>query len=116
MYMQGLGMSSEETPASGSFLCANPGNPVASCGLDPKSLTTGGGPVLGKPHLLMYLKTSEDYGAVPPTSPLAPCRFWPRSNAFTDYQAACGRSQLNGINTGVERGRVIDHKELINVL
>nr|XP_060611897.1 piercer of microtubule wall 2 protein [Anolis sagrei ordinatus] len=109
-------MSSEETPAAGSFLCANPGNPVVTCGLDPKGLTTGGPPLLGKPRLLLYQTTSGDYGAVPPTSPMAPCRFWPRDNSFTVYQSACGRSQLNGINTGVDKSRVIDHKDLVNTM
>ncbi|XP_042332398.1 uncharacterized protein C15orf65 homolog [Sceloporus undulatus] len=100
--------------------CANPGNPVFSCMLDPKALPSAlpgkRGRPLAQAQLLIYRTTSSDYGQLPPEPQAAPCRFCPRENTFTNHLLACGRTPSGGINTGIDRGRVIDHKDLVNTL
>ncbi|XP_077174336.1 piercer of microtubule wall 2 protein [Paroedura picta] len=107
--------STEGAAASSWHLpCASPGNPVFSCMLDPAVLTTS--TRLTKPRLLLYKTTSSDYGAVPPTTPMAPCRYYPKDNSLTDHLFACGKTQHNGINTGLDKSKVYDHPDLLNLL
>uniref|UniRef100_A0A8D0B619 Uncharacterized protein n=1 Tax=Salvator merianae TaxID=96440 RepID=A0A8D0B619_SALMN len=101
-------------PACPWIPCANPGNPVFSCMLDAKTVTSSN--FLTKPRLLLYKTTSGEYGAIPPTSPMVPCKFYPRNNAFTTHVLACGLAQYNCINTGLDKTRVCDHSELCNTL
>ncbi|XP_060116086.1 piercer of microtubule wall 2 protein [Heteronotia binoei] len=90
--------------------CASPGNPVFSCMLKGATLTTA-----HKAQLLLYRTTSGDYGAVPLTAPLAPCRYHPRDNAFTDHLLACGKAHYSGINTSLDKSRVDDNTDIINL-
>uniref|UniRef100_A0ABM5EY24 Piercer of microtubule wall 2 protein isoform X1 n=2 Tax=Pogona vitticeps TaxID=103695 RepID=A0ABM5EY24_9SAUR len=114
--------SEEETPPRSTakefsfqwLPCARPGNPVFSCMLDAKTLTTSN--FLTKPQLLLYKTTSSEYGNIPPTSQMVPCKFYPRNNSFTNHLFACGLTEFNSINTGVDRSKVYDHPDIMNLL
>uniref|UniRef100_A0A670KG99 Uncharacterized protein n=1 Tax=Podarcis muralis TaxID=64176 RepID=A0A670KG99_PODMU len=93
--------------------CANPGNPVFSCMLEAKTLTSSN--FLTKPQLLLY-KTSGEYGAIPPTTQMVPCKFCPKDNTFTNHLFTCGMTRFNGINTGTDKNKVCDHSDLMHTL
>ncbi|XP_010139937.1 PREDICTED: uncharacterized protein C15orf65 homolog [Buceros rhinoceros silvestris] len=86
--------------------CANPGNPVFSCMLDPKTLMTNGS--LRKPQVLLFRTTSSDYGAIPPNAQLAPCTYHPVDHTFSKHLLPCGPFQDSGLNTALDRSRVCD--------
>uniref|UniRef100_A0A8D2LSE6 Chromosome 15 open reading frame 65 n=2 Tax=Varanus komodoensis TaxID=61221 RepID=A0A8D2LSE6_VARKO len=94
--------------------CADPGNPVFSCMLDSKILTTSN--FLTKPQPLLYKTTSNEYGAIPPTSQMVPCKFFPKDNSFTNHLFKCGLTQFNCINTGVDKSKVYDYPDLANTI
>ncbi|XP_025027339.1 uncharacterized protein C15orf65 homolog, partial [Python bivittatus] len=80
--------------------CASPGNPVFTCLRDARALLTG--TRLSAPLPLLYKTAASEYGALRPTSVMAPCRFCPRDSAFSTRLAATGPPQYNRINTGVD--------------
>ncbi|XP_033023494.1 uncharacterized protein C15orf65 homolog, partial [Lacerta agilis] len=94
--------------------CANPGNPVFSCMLEAKTLTSSN--FLTKPQLLLYKTTSSEYGAIPPTTQMVPCKFCPKDNNFTNHLFTCGMTRFNGINTGTDKNRVCDLSDLMHTL
>ncbi|XP_074863261.1 piercer of microtubule wall 2 protein [Carettochelys insculpta] len=94
--------------------CANPGNPVFSCMLDLKTLTTNN--FLTNPQLLLFKTTSSDYGAIPPTSQMVPCTYRPRDETFTKHLLICGIPQHNYINTAIDRSRVYDYPNMQHTL
>lgn len=91
--------------------CANPGNPVFSCMLEPAFLTTSN--FLTKPKPLLFKTTSSDYGAIPPTSQMVPCYYFPKNNAFTTHLFHCGLTQNNCLNTGIDRDSMYDYTGLM---
>lgn len=94
--------------------CANAGNPVFSCMLKAKALTTTN--LLTKPQAMLFKTTSSDYGAIPPTAHTVPCRYYPMENSFTEHLFICGLTQYNCINTGIEKSKVYDNPVLMNSL
>ncbi|XP_075753405.1 piercer of microtubule wall 2 protein isoform X2 [Pelodiscus sinensis] len=92
----------------------NLGNPVFSCVLDPKTLTTNN--LLTNPQLLLFKTTSSDYGAIPPTSQMVPCTYHPKDDTFTKPLLICGLSQHNYINTAIDRSRVYDYPNMQHTL
>ncbi|KAH1183961.1 uncharacterized protein C15orf65 homolog isoform X1 [Mauremys mutica] len=94
--------------------CANPGNPVFSCMLDPKTLTTNN--FLTNPQLLLFKTTSSEYGAIPPTSQMVPCTYHPKDESFTKHLLICGLTQHNYINTAIDRSRVYDYPDMQHTL
>ncbi|XP_038273936.1 uncharacterized protein C15orf65 homolog isoform X2 [Dermochelys coriacea] len=94
--------------------CANPGNPVFSCMLDPKTLTTNN--FLTNPQLLLFKTTSSEYGAIPPTSQMVPCTYHPQDETFTKHLLICGLTQHNYINTAIDRSRVYDYPNMQHTL
>ncbi|XP_019359800.1 PREDICTED: uncharacterized protein C15orf65 homolog isoform X1 [Gavialis gangeticus] len=111
-----LSSSSETEKAKAASLppCANPGNPVFSCMLDPKALTTNN--FLTKPQLLLFKTTSSDYGAIPPTSQMVPCKYHAKVQTFSKQLLTCGLRQHNYINTAIDKSRVYDYPNLQHTL
>ncbi|XP_009938523.1 piercer of microtubule wall 2 protein [Opisthocomus hoazin] len=95
-------------------LCANPGNPVFSCMLDPRTLITNGS--LTKPQVLLFKTTASEYGAIPPVSQLVPCTYHPVDRTFSKHLLACGSSQDSYLNTATDRSRVYDSPNLQHTL
>ncbi|KAM8804408.1 piercer of microtubule wall 2 protein [Eudromia elegans] len=95
-------------------LCTNPGNPVFSCMLDPKTLTTN--IFLTKPQILLFKTTSSEYGAIPPTSEMAPCTYHPKDQAFTTHLLTCGSFRNSQLNTALDRSRVCDYPNFQHTL
>uniref|UniRef100_A0A8C6ZT10 Uncharacterized protein n=1 Tax=Nothoprocta perdicaria TaxID=30464 RepID=A0A8C6ZT10_NOTPE len=94
-------------------LCTNPGNPVFSCMLDPKTLTTN--IFLTKPQILLFKTTSSEYGAIPPTSQLAPCTYHPKDQAFTTHLLTCGSFRNSQLNTALDKSRVCTITDCYNI-
>ncbi|XP_038180076.1 uncharacterized protein C15orf65 homolog [Arvicola amphibius] len=86
--------------------CVNPGNPVFSCMLDPKTLhsTTS----LSKPQMIMYKTNSSQYGAFSPRPQFFPCKYIPTEQVFSNHIRATGFYQNNSLNTTPDRTRTID--------
>uniref|UniRef100_A0ABK0LBQ3 Piercer of microtubule wall 2 n=1 Tax=Rattus norvegicus TaxID=10116 RepID=A0ABK0LBQ3_RAT len=59
-----LTSDAEMRPAEPPAPCINPGNPVFSCMLDPKTLHTSTS--LSKPQMIMYKTNASQYGAFSP--------------------------------------------------
>ncbi|XP_025916689.1 uncharacterized protein C15orf65 homolog [Apteryx rowi] len=95
-------------------LCANPGNPVFSCMLDPKTLTTNS--FLTKPQILLFKTTSSEYGAIPPTSQMVPCTYHPKDQTFSTHLLTCGSFRNSNLNTALDRSRVCDYPNLQHTL
>nr|XP_009679714.1 PREDICTED: uncharacterized protein C15orf65 homolog [Struthio camelus australis] len=95
-------------------LCANPGNPVFSCMLDPKTLTTNS--FLTKPQILLFKTTSSEYGAIPPTSQTVPCTYHPKDQTFSKHLHTCGSFRNSHLNTAPDRSRVYDYPNLQHTL
>ncbi|XP_015264666.1 PREDICTED: uncharacterized protein C15orf65 homolog [Gekko japonicus] len=106
--------SAEKAASFQHLPCTSPGNPVFSCMLKAATLTTG--TCLTRPQLLLYKTTSSDYGAVPPTTPMVPCRYYPKDNSLTDHLFACGKTEYNCINTALDKSKVYDHPDILNLL
>ncbi|KAM6257031.1 piercer of microtubule wall 2 protein isoform 1-T2 [Porphyrio hochstetteri] len=94
--------------------CTNPGNPVFSCMLDPKTLMINGS--LTKPHLLLFKTTSSEYGALPATSQMVPRTYHPRDETFSKHLLTYGPFQDNSLNTAIDRSRVYDYPNLQHTL
>ncbi|XP_030313203.1 uncharacterized protein C15orf65 homolog [Calypte anna] len=94
--------------------CANPGNPVFSCMLDPKTLITDAS--WTKPQVLLFKTTSSEYGSIPPILQMVPCRYYPADNAFSKHTLTCGLYQQSCLNTAIDRSRVHDNPNLQNTL
>ncbi|XP_055453067.1 piercer of microtubule wall 2 protein [Psammomys obesus] len=86
--------------------CVNPGNPVFSCMLDPKTLHTATS--LSKPQMIIYKTNSSQYGAFSPKPEFFPCKYNPQEQVFTNRIRATGFYQNNGLNTAPDRTRGID--------
>ncbi|XP_075387677.1 piercer of microtubule wall 2 protein [Tenrec ecaudatus] len=86
--------------------CVNPGNPVFSCMLDPKTLCTATS--LSKPQMIMYKTKSSDYGDFSPIPEFLPCNFTPKEQAFSGHLRATGFYQNNTLNTAPDRTRTLD--------
>ncbi|XP_075016238.1 piercer of microtubule wall 2 protein [Calonectris borealis] len=95
-------------------LCANPGNPVFSCMLDPKTLRTNGS--LTKPQILLFKTTSSEYGAIPPVSQMAPFTYHPVDQTFSKHLLTFGSFQDSYLNTAIDRSRVYDYPNLQHTL
>uniref|UniRef100_A0A8B9TBA9 Uncharacterized protein n=1 Tax=Anas platyrhynchos TaxID=8839 RepID=A0A8B9TBA9_ANAPL len=95
-------------------VCANPGNPVFSCMLDPSTLLTSSSS--RKPQVLLFKTTSSEYGAIPPTSQMLPCTYHPADQTFTKHLLTCGSSQDGYLNTAIDRSRVYDYPNLQHTL
>nr|XP_010296803.1 PREDICTED: uncharacterized protein C15orf65 homolog [Balearica regulorum gibbericeps] len=95
-------------------LCANPGNPVFSCMLDPKTLMINGS--LTKPQVLLFKTTSSEYGAIPPVSQMVPCTYHPVDQTFSNHLLTCGSFQDSSLNTTIDRSRVYDYPNLQHTL
>ena len=87
-------------------LCVNPGNPVFSCMLDPKTLHTATS--LSKAQMIMYKTSASQYGAFSPRPFFFPCKFLPQEQAFTEHLKTTGFYQNNSLNVGPDRTRTID--------
>ncbi|XP_006831921.1 PREDICTED: uncharacterized protein C15orf65 homolog [Chrysochloris asiatica] len=86
--------------------CMNPGNPVFSCMLDPKTLCTATS--LSKPQMIMYKTKSTDYGEFSPIPQFLPCIYAPKRAVFTHHIRATGFYQNNSLNTAPDRTRTLD--------
>uniref|UniRef100_A0A663EBN0 Piercer of microtubule wall 2 n=2 Tax=Aquila chrysaetos chrysaetos TaxID=223781 RepID=A0A663EBN0_AQUCH len=95
-------------------LCANPGNPVFSCMLDPKTLITNGSST--KPQVLLFKTTSSEYGAIPPVSQLVPCIYHPVDQTFSKHLLTCGSFEDSYLNTAIDRSRVYDYPNFQHTL
>ncbi|XP_010161516.1 uncharacterized protein C15orf65 homolog [Antrostomus carolinensis] len=95
-------------------LCANPGNPVFSCMLDPKALMTNAS--LTKPQVLLFKTTSSEYGAIPPIPQMAPCTYHPRDQTFSKHLLTSGLFQDSYFNTAIDRSRVYDYPNFQHTL
>ncbi|XP_009955285.1 PREDICTED: uncharacterized protein C15orf65 homolog, partial [Leptosomus discolor] len=95
-------------------LCTNPGNPVFSCMLDPKTLMTNG--TLTKPRVLLFKTTSSEYGAIAPVSQMVPCTYHPMDQTFSKHLLTCGSFHDSCLNTAMDRSRVYDHLSLQHTL
>ncbi|XP_012971528.1 uncharacterized protein C15orf65 homolog isoform X1 [Mesocricetus auratus] len=98
--------SDEEMKPEPSAPCVNPGNPVFSCMLNPKTLNTNTS--LSKPQMIMYKTNSSQYGAFSPRPQFLPCKYIPREQVFSNHIRATGFYQNNSLNTGPDRTRTID--------
>ncbi|KAK7832687.1 hypothetical protein U0070_026883 [Myodes glareolus] len=79
--------------------CVNPGNPVFSCMLDPKTLHTTTS--LSKPQMIMYKTNSSQYGAFSPRPQFFPCKYIPTEQTPTGQtenqsRASCSKTPLGG--------------------
>ncbi|XP_009868397.1 PREDICTED: uncharacterized protein C15orf65 homolog [Apaloderma vittatum] len=106
--------NTEQNQPSHPPLCVNPGNPVFSCVLDPKTLTTNGS--WTKPQVLLFKTTSSEYGAIPPISQMLPCTYHPVDQTFSKYLLTFGTFQDNGLNTAIDRSRVYDYPNFQHTL
>uniref|UniRef100_A0A663LW10 Chromosome 15 open reading frame 65 n=2 Tax=Athene cunicularia TaxID=194338 RepID=A0A663LW10_ATHCN len=95
-------------------LCTNPGNPVFSCTLDPKTLRTNGS--LTKPQVLLFKTTSSEYGAIPPISQMIPCIYHPVDQTFSKHLLTCASFQDSYLNTAIDRSRVYDYPNFQHTL
>ncbi|XP_012410474.1 piercer of microtubule wall 2 protein [Trichechus manatus latirostris] len=86
--------------------CVNPGNPVFSCMLDPKTLRTATS--LSKPQMIMYKTKSSDYGEFSPIPQFLPCSYSPKEQVFSSRLRATGFYQNNTLNTAPDRTRTLD--------
>nr|XP_045016808.1 uncharacterized protein C15orf65 homolog [Jaculus jaculus] len=86
--------------------CVNPGNPVFSCMLDPKTLCTATS--LSEPQMIMYKTSAGHCGAFSPLPQFLPCNYKPKEQAFSSFIRATGFYQNNSLNTGPDRSRTID--------
>ncbi|KAM4830165.1 piercer of microtubule wall 2 protein [Urocitellus parryii] len=86
--------------------CVNPGNPVFSCMLDPKTLRTATS--LSKPQMIMYKTNSSHYGEFVPLPQFLPCNYTPREQGFSNHIRATGLYQNNSLNTAPDRNRTLD--------
>ncbi|XP_011227857.1 uncharacterized protein C15orf65 homolog [Ailuropoda melanoleuca] len=86
--------------------CVNPGNPVFSCMLDPKTLHTATS--LSKPKMIMYKTNSCNYGEFLPVPQFFPCNYTPRQQVFSSHIRATGFYQNNSLNTAPDRSRTLD--------
>ncbi|XP_047594146.1 piercer of microtubule wall 2 protein [Lutra lutra] len=86
--------------------CVNPGNPVFSCMLDPKTLYTATS--LSKPKMIMYKTNSSNYGEFLPKPQFFPCNYTPRDQVFSNHISATGFYQNNSLNTTPDRTRTLD--------
>ncbi|XP_034849754.1 uncharacterized protein C15orf65 homolog [Mirounga leonina] len=86
--------------------CVNPGNPVFSCMLDPKTLLTATS--LSKPKMIMYKTSSCNYGEFLPMPQFFPCSYTPREQVFSSHIRATGFYQNNSLNTTPDRTRTLD--------
>ncbi|XP_060273901.1 piercer of microtubule wall 2 protein isoform X1 [Ovis aries] len=86
--------------------CVNPGNPVFSCMLDPKTLHTTTS--LSKPKMIMYKTNSSNYGEFLPMPQFFPCYYNPREQVFSSHIKATGFYQNNTLNTAPDRTRTLD--------
>ncbi|XP_048189262.1 uncharacterized protein C15orf65 homolog isoform X2 [Perognathus longimembris pacificus] len=94
-------MKCEPLPA-----CVNPGNPVFSCMLDPKTICTRTS--LSHPQMIMYKTNSGHYGEFLPKPQFFPCNYTPREDKFSNHIRATGIYQNNGLNTAPDRTRTLD--------
>ncbi|XP_029807612.1 uncharacterized protein C15orf65 homolog [Suricata suricatta] len=86
--------------------CVNPGNPVFSCMLDPKTLRTATS--LSKPKMIMYKTNSSNYGEFLPMPQFFPCNYTPKEQVFSSHIRATGFYQNNTLNTAPDRTRTVD--------
>ncbi|XP_010967779.2 uncharacterized protein C15orf65 homolog isoform X1 [Camelus ferus] len=86
--------------------CVNPGNPVFSCMLDPKTLHTATS--LSKPKMIMYKTNSSNYGEFLPMPQFLPCYYAPKDQVFSSRIRATGFYQNNTLNTAPDRTRTLD--------
>ncbi|XP_008845941.1 uncharacterized protein C15orf65 homolog [Nannospalax galili] len=86
--------------------CVNPGNPVFSCMLDPKTLCTATS--LSEPQMIMYKTSSGYYGAFRPAPHFFPCNYTPKEQVFSSYIRATGFYQNSSLNTAPDRTRTVD--------
>ncbi|KAM9090278.1 piercer of microtubule wall 2 protein isoform 1-T1 [Megaptera novaeangliae] len=86
--------------------CVNPGNPVFSCMLDPKTLHTATS--LSKPKMIMYKTNSSNYGEFLPMPQFFPCYYTPKDQVFSSNIRATGFYQNNTLNTAPDRTRTLD--------
>ncbi|KAJ8252418.1 hypothetical protein COCON_G00217300 [Conger conger] len=99
---------------SASPLCANPGNAVFSCMMQP---VTASAPSAGsKPQNILYKTTSCSYGLLPGTYESSPCTYHPVSMQFSEHLNKCGMYRNNSFNTSVDRSRVYDCLNLHNTI
>ncbi|KAM4829122.1 piercer of microtubule wall 2 protein isoform 2-T2 [Thomomys bottae] len=86
--------------------CVNPGNPVFSCMLDPKTLcsTTS----LSQPKMIMYKTNSSQYGEYLPKPQFFPYNYTPKEYKFSSHIRMTGMYQNNGLNTAPDRTRTLD--------
>uniref|UniRef100_A0A3Q2HYC1 Uncharacterized protein n=1 Tax=Equus caballus TaxID=9796 RepID=A0A3Q2HYC1_HORSE len=94
-------MKAEQLPP-----CVNPGNPVFSCMLDPKTLHTATS--LSKPTMIMYKTNSGSYGEFLPMPQFCPCIYSPKEQVFSSHIRATGFYQNNTLNTAPDRTRTLD--------
>nr|XP_019587773.1 PREDICTED: uncharacterized protein C15orf65 homolog [Rhinolophus sinicus] len=94
--------------------CVNPGNPVFSCMLDPKTLHTATS--LSKPKMIMYKTNSSTYGEFLPMPQFFPCNYAPKEQAFTNHLRATGFYQNNNLNTAPDRIRTLDFSNFQHTL
>ncbi|XP_049981488.1 piercer of microtubule wall 2 protein [Alexandromys fortis] len=86
--------------------CVNPGNPVFSCMVDPKTLHTTTS--LSKPQMIMYKTNSSQYGAFSPRPQFFPCKYIPTEQVFSNHIRATGFYQNNSLNITPDRTRTVD--------
>ncbi|XP_037689832.1 uncharacterized protein C15orf65 homolog isoform X2 [Choloepus didactylus] len=86
--------------------CVNPGNPVFSCMIDPKTLCTATS--LSKPQMIMYKTNSSDYGEFLPIPQFLPCSYTPKEQVFSSHIRATGFYQNNTLNTSPDRTKTLD--------
>ncbi|XP_012638547.1 piercer of microtubule wall 2 protein [Microcebus murinus] len=86
--------------------CVNPGNPVFSCMLDPKTLCTATS--LSKPKMIMYKTNSGHYGEFLPIPQFFPCNYTPTEQAFSNRIRATGFCENNSLNIAPDRTRTLD--------
>ncbi|KAM5340346.1 piercer of microtubule wall 2 protein isoform 2-T2 [Glossophaga mutica] len=86
--------------------CVNPGNPVFSCMLDPKTLHTATS--LSQPKMVMYKTSSSAYGEFSPIPQFFPCNYTPKGQEFSSLIRATGFYQNNTLNTVLDRSRTLD--------
>uniref|UniRef100_A0A8C2V852 Piercer of microtubule wall 2 n=2 Tax=Chinchilla lanigera TaxID=34839 RepID=A0A8C2V852_CHILA len=95
-----------ETRAAPRPLCVNPGNPVFSCMLDPKTLHTATS--LSQPQMIMYKTSAGRYGEFSPRPQFLPCNYAPKEQVFSRHIRATGLYQNNSLNTAPDRTRTLD--------
>ncbi|KAM6304762.1 piercer of microtubule wall 2 protein [Podargus strigoides] len=94
--------------------CANPGNLVFSCMLDPKTLMTNA--ALTKPQVLLFKTTSSAYGAIPPIPQMVARTYHPLDRAFSNHLLIFGPFRSSCLNTAIDRSRVYDYPNLQHTL